>query len=223
MERHRRDGEPRAGRARRDRPTAAHRRPEHRDRQDHPRRHPSDPGRLRRRLEAARLRVGGIGPTAIDSVTATLGCDPNALDPAVVVDPATIPAPDPSAAIAVAAALTGVASGGRYVAEGNGPIDFDCSGLTAWAWRQAGVSLVDYSYTQRQATTAIPRSATAPGDLVFWFGGDAHHVAIITAVDGDQITIAEAANPTTGLDVRALGGAWDDAHLSGFGRVTRAA
>jgi cell wall-associated NlpC family hydrolase len=116
-----------------------------------------------------------------------------------------------------------VASGGRYVAEGNGPIDFDCSGLTAWAWRQAGVSLVDYSYTQRQATTAIPRSAAAPGDLVFWFGGDAHHVAIITAVDGDQITIAEAANPTTGLAVRTLGGAWDDAHLSGFGRVTRAA
>jgi hypothetical protein len=167
--------------------------------------------------------LAGSDPAAIDSVTATLGCDPNALDPGVIVDPATIPAPDPAAAIAVAAALTGVASGGRYVAEGNGPIDFDCSGLTAWAWRQAGVSLVDYSYTQRQATTAIPRSAAQPGDLVFWFGGDAHHVAIITAVDGDQITIAEAANPTTGLDVRALGGAWDDAHLSGFGRVTRAA
>jgi hypothetical protein len=166
--------------------------------------------------------LAGSDLEAIGSVNATVGCDPNALDPTAAVDPAMIPAPDPAAAIAVAAALTGVRSGGRYVVEGNGPIDFDCSGLTAWAWRHAGVALVDYSYTQREATTAIPRSAAQPGDLVFWFGGDAHHVAIITAVDGDQITIAEAANPTTGLAVRSLGGAWDDAHLSGFGRVTRA-
>ena len=81
------------------------------------------------------------------------------------------------------------------MAEGNGPIDFDCSGLTAWAWRQAGVTLVDYSYTQREATTAIPRSAAQPGDLVFWFGGDAHHVAIVTAVDGDQITDRRGREP----------------------------
>jgi cell wall-associated NlpC family hydrolase len=108
------------------------------------------------------------------------------------------------------------------VVEGNGPVDFDCSGLTAWAWRQVGVWLPDYSYSQWDATARIGREDLQPGDLVFWFGGDAHHVAIITAVDGDQITIAEAANPTTGLDVRTLGGAWDDAHLSGFGRVTRA-
>lgn len=166
--------------------------------------------------------LAGPDADAIGAVASTVGCDPNATDDATVVDPASIPAPDVQAAIAVAAALTGVHSGGRYVAEGNGPIDFDCSGLTAWAWRQAGVDLVDYSYTQREATTAIPRSAVQPGDLVFWFGGDAHHVAIVTAVDGTQITIAEASNPTTGLDVRTLGGGWDDAHLSGFGRVTRA-
>jgi hypothetical protein len=170
-----------------------------------------------------RASLAGSDFAAIDATDATVGCDPNALDPAAAIDPATIPAPDRAAALAVAAALTGVRSGGRYVAEGNGPRDFDCSGLTAWAWRQAGVQLADYSYTQREATTAIPRAAAAPGDLVFWFGGDAHHVAIITAVDNGQITIAEAANPTTGLDVRTLGGAWDDAHLSGFGRVTRAA
>lgn len=165
-----------------------------------------------------------VAPTSDAPVTegVTAGCDPQALSGASAVDPATIPAPDAQAAIAVAAALTGVAGGGRYVAEGNGPIDFDCSGLTAWAWRQAGVHLVDYSYTQRAATAAIPRSAVQPGDLVFWFGGDAHHVAIITAVDGERITIAEASNPDIGLDIRALGGAWDDAHLSGFGRVTRA-
>ncbi|MDO8308949.1 MAG: NlpC/P60 family protein [Actinomycetota bacterium] len=166
--------------------------------------------------------LAGPDTGAVDATSTTVGCDPNALASGTAIDPASIPAPDAQAAIAVAAALTGVHSGGRYVAEGNGPIDFDCSGLTAWAWRQAGVDLVDYSYTQREATTAIPRGAVQPGDLVFWFGSDAHHVAIVTAVDGDQITIAEASNPTSGLQVRTLGGAWDDAHLSGFGRVTRA-
>jgi len=108
------------------------------------------------------------------------------------------------------------------VAEGNGPVDFDCSGLTSYAWRQAGVSLVDYSYTQRAQTRDIPRSSALPGDLVFWFGGSEHHVAIVTAVNGTQITIAEAANPVAGIRTRLLGGSWDEAYLTGFGRVTRA-
>ena len=121
----------------------------------------------------------------------------------------------------MAAALTAAGRGGRYVAEGNGPVDFDCSGLTAWAWRQAGIALVDYSYSQRSQTRDIPRALAAPGDLVFWFGGAEHHVAIITAVSGSQVTIAEAANPTDGIRVRQLGGSWDDAYLTGFGRVVR--
>lgn len=134
-------------------------------------------------------------------------------DDQVVADPRTI--------IAVRSALVAVARGGRYVAEGNGPIDFDCSGLTAWAWRQAGVYLADYSYTQRAQTVDIPRSAVAPGDLVFWFGGSEHHVAIVVAVSGAAITIAEAANPAAGLRIRDLGGGWDDAYLTGFGRIVR--
>ena len=141
---------------------------------------------------------------------------------AVLVDPATIPAPDGQAAVAVAAALTAVGRGGRYVAEGNGPVDFDCSGLTSYAWRQAGVSMVDYSYTQRAQTHDIPRSMVQPGDLVFWFGGSEHHVALVTAVNGSQITIAEAANPEAGIRTRVLGGSWDEAYLTGFGRVVRA-
>ena len=149
-------------------------------------------------------------------------CAQSELGGAAIVDPALIPAPDAQAAGAVAAALTAVGRGGRYVAEGNGPVDFDCSGLTSYAWRQAGVTLVDYSYTQRSQTRDIPRSFVQPGDLVFWFGGSEHHVAIVTAVNGAQITIAEAANPDAGIRTRLLGGGWDEAYLTGFGRVTRA-
>lgn len=156
-------------------------------------------------------------PSGTDEAT----CPTDASVTGVAVDPASVPAPDAQAAVAVAAALTAVGRGGRYVAEGNGPVDFDCSGLTSWAWRQAGASLVDYSYTQRSQTRDIPRALAAPGDLVFWFGGSEHHVAIITAVDGPAITIAEAANPAAGIRTRQLGDGWDTTYLTGFGRVIR--
>ena len=38
--------------------------------------------------------------------------------------------------------------GDRYVAAASGPSSFDCSGLTMMAWRQAGISLPHYSYSQ---------------------------------------------------------------------------
>ncbi|MDO8731922.1 MAG: NlpC/P60 family protein [Actinomycetota bacterium] len=153
-------------------------------------------------------------------------CTPGAIGPSlfgapIPIDPGSIPAPDPAAASAVQAAIEAVDRHGRYIAEGNGPVDFDCSGLTAFAWRAAGVGLVDYSFTQWNQTQRIPRSALAPGDLVFWFGGDVHHVAIVVAVNGAHVQIAEAANPDVGVRIRDFGDAWDQTYLTGFGRVTR--
>ena len=139
----------------------------------------------------------------------------------VAIDPGSIPAPDPAATAAVAAAIEAVGRRGRYIPEGNGPVDFDCSGLTSFAWRAAGVSLVDYSFTQWNQTQRIPRAALAPGDLVFWFGGDVHHVAIVVAVNGSRVQIAEAANPDAGVRVRDFGDSWDAQYVSGYGRVTR--
>ena len=138
----------------------------------------------------------------------------------VVIDPGRIPAPNTASAVAVNAALQAVGRHGRYIPEGNGPVDFDCSGLTAFAWRAAGVNLVDYSFTQWNETRRIPREALAPGDLVFWFGGDVHHVAIVVAVNGSHVQIAEAANPDAGIRVRDFGDSWDMQYVSGYGRVT---
>lgn len=137
----------------------------------------------------------------------------------VVIDPGGVPSPSLTASAAVEAAVSAVGRGGRYIAEGNGPVDFDCSGLTAFAWRAAGVRLVDYSYSQWEQTRRISREALAPGDLVFWFGGDVHHVALVVSVNGARVQIAEAANPDAGLRIRELGDSWDQAYLSGYGRV----
>jgi cell wall-associated NlpC family hydrolase len=52
---------------------------------------------------------------------------------------------------------------------------FDCSGYTAWVFKQVGISLPRTAEEQRQAAT--PVSNPQPGDLVF-FGSPAFHVGI---------------------------------------------
>jgi cell wall-associated NlpC family hydrolase len=70
---------------------------------------------------------------------------------------------------------------------GSGGDSYDCSGLTMWAWRAAGVGLPHYSGAQYSATTHIPLSALQPGDLVFFYS-DLSHVGIY--VGGGQMIAA---------------------------------
>jgi peptidoglycan DL-endopeptidase CwlO len=76
---------------------------------------------------------------------------------------------------AVAAAMTRL--GDRYVFGATGPTRFDCSGLVAWAYRQAGVSTAHYTGTLWNSYRHIPASQLEPGDLVFFYR-DHHHVGI---------------------------------------------
>ena len=68
--------------------------------------------------------------------------------------------------------------GGRYVAFAASPgVGFDCSGLTMWAWGQAGVSLPHYSRAQYASLPHVPLDQLQPGDLVF-MGSPIHHVGM---------------------------------------------
>ncbi|MEU7277649.1 NlpC/P60 family protein [Streptomyces sp. NPDC045431] len=71
-------------------------------------------------------------------------------------------------AAALAAADTQV--GKPYISGAEGPNAYDCSGLTQWAYRQAGVSLTRTTYTQQNDGVKIGRSQLKPGDLVFFNG-----------------------------------------------------
>ncbi|MFC4497524.1 NlpC/P60 family protein [Streptomyces ovatisporus] len=84
---------------------------------------------------------------------------------------------DASASQRAAAALSAAKSkiGAPYVWGATGPSSFDCSGLTSWAYSQAGVSLPRISQDQAKAGTQIGRGQLAPGDLVIFYG-DQHHV-----------------------------------------------
>jgi cell wall-associated NlpC family hydrolase len=78
-------------------------------------------------------------------------------------DPRAVPAGPGGAA--VAAALT--RRGDPYVWGAKGPNRFDCSGLTQWAWRQAGVQLGGDTYAQIHDGVAVPPGQVRAGDLIF--------------------------------------------------------
>jgi cell wall-associated NlpC family hydrolase len=65
--------------------------------------------------------------------------------------------------------------GSPYVYGATGPGSFDCSGLTSWAYAQAGVSIPRTSQAQANAGPHLGMSQLQQGDLVIFYG-DAHHV-----------------------------------------------
>jgi cell wall-associated NlpC family hydrolase len=70
-----------------------------------------------------------------------------------------------------------------YTWGATGPDTFDCSGLTGWAYRQAGLSLPRTSREQWYAGFHPPLNQLAPGDLLFWATDlsdprTIHHVAL---------------------------------------------
>lgn len=81
----------------------------------------------------------------------------------------------PQGAVAVEAALAQL--GDPYVWGAVGPGSFDCSGLTMWGWKAAGVSLPHYSRSQLSTQTKVSVADLRPGDLVF-FGSPVHHVGM---------------------------------------------
>jgi peptidoglycan DL-endopeptidase CwlO len=77
-----------------------------------------------------------------------------------------------NAGTAVATALAQV--GDPYSYGAAGPDAFDCSGLTMFAWRAAGVSLPHSSSMQAGMGVPVSTSAMQPGDLVFYYSPISH-------------------------------------------------
>lgn len=71
----------------------------------------------------------------------------------------------------------------------------DCSGLTQWAYGQAGVTIPRVALDQQKIGTDVETSKVQPGDLLFK-GKPAYHV--VMAIGGGKIIEA----PRTGLKVR---------------------
>lgn len=90
---------------------------------------------------------------------------------------------------AVRAALSKV--GTPYVWGAKGPDRFDCSGLTQWAWKQAGYKIGEDTY--RQINEGRPVTDVQPGDLLFPWRGH-----VLMAISPTEAVEA----PARGLTVR---------------------
>jgi cell wall-associated NlpC family hydrolase len=86
--------------------------------------------------------------------------------------------------------------GKPYVFGSEGPNSYDCSGLTKAAWASVGVGLDHYTKDQWNEGKAVSRDELQPGDLVFYYPGSLHHVAIY--IGGGMVVHA----PHTGDHVR---------------------
>jgi len=107
---------------------------------------------------------------------------------------------DPRRLTVVYSALMQV--GDPYVFAAAGPDRFDCSGLTQYAWKTAGVSLVHYAITQRTQTLDADPSALQPGDLVFRFREVGGHVMLYL---GAKDLVVQAGGTATGVVVSPWG------------------
>ena len=171
----------------------------------------------RREAEEARSRPVAVVATSAPPVTepprVPTAAAPQSQATTTVPAPAAATAPAASGKGAIAVAEARKQLGKPYVYGGSGPDSFDCSGLTAWAWKAAGVRLSHSAYTQYFETTRVPVDQVQPGDLLF-FGKDGvesiHHNAIYIG-GGDMIEASQ-----TGTPIRIRG--WRSVDIVGAGR-----
>lgn len=121
---------------------------------------------------------------------------------------ANVPPPSPGASGAVEAAMSQLGVPWKFAAASPG-VAFDCSGLTMWAWGQAGVGLPHSSKLQYSSLPHVPADQARPGDL-FFFGDPIHHV-------GMYIGNGQMVNSTQAGDFVKVGNAYRD-DLVGVGR-----
>lgn len=163
----------------------------------------ADRARLRaqERTAAARARAGRSGYTRASRALRSSSDDRGAPAPESKSESASESYDGPAsgrAAVALRAAFAQL--GDPYVWGGTGPNSFDCSGLTAYAWRSAGVSLPHSSAAQYASGRKVSRSDLRPGDLVFFYS-PISHVAIY--IGGGQII--DAPYPGKRVHITSIG------------------
>ena len=120
---------------------------------------------------------------------------------ASVAAPASVVASTAGAQAAVDTALAQL--GDPYVWAAAGPNSFDCSGLTQYAYKAAGISLPHSSKTQSTMGKAVAKSDLRPGDLVFFYS-PVSHVGIYVG-DGKMVHARTFGSPVAVTSVDQSG------------------
>jgi cell wall-associated NlpC family hydrolase len=85
-----------------------------------------------------------------------------------------VPVVAPNARVAKVLNYACAQIGDPYLWGAEGPRNFDCSGLTYTAWKQAGVTLPRSSQQQARQGRKVSAENLQPGDLVFFHSGLSH-------------------------------------------------
>jgi cell wall-associated NlpC family hydrolase len=83
---------------------------------------------------------------------------------------------------------------------------FDCSGLTMWAWSQAGVSLAHGATEQYYEIQHVSMDDLQPGDLIFY--GDAYLLYHVVMYIGDGMVVQAEETGTNVMDTPIPPGAY---------------
>ena len=116
-------------------------------------------------------------------------------------------APNPIAAKAIESALSQI--GVPYVWGGTSPgVGLDCSGLTQWAYEQAGLEIGRTTWDQDN-NPQIPVGDALPGDLLIWNG----HVAMflgngLMIEAGDPVSITPVRTDNAGMAFEGVFRPW---------------
>ncbi|MFE9692331.1 C40 family peptidase [Micromonospora sp. NPDC005806] len=101
--------------------------------------------------------------------------------------------------------------GDPYVWGANGPDAFDCSGLTQYAYKAAGISLTHFTGAQWNEGRPVSRADARPGDLIFFYS-DLHHMGLYLGNDL-MVHAPRAGKPVNVLSINYM-------PVAGFRRVT---
>lgn len=105
--------------------------------------------------------------------------------------------PPASSAAGTAVAVALDQQGDSYQWGAAGPDEFDCSGLTMYAWGKAGVSLPHSSASQYASLPHVGKDQLQPGDLVFFYN-PIHHVGMY--IGGGNMVHAFSEGSPVGVD-----------------------
>ncbi|MGR7026406.1 C40 family peptidase [Geodermatophilus sp. URMC 62] len=105
-----------------------------------------------------------------------------------------------AAQVAVDTALAQV--GDPYVYGATGPNSFDCSGLTSFSYKAAGISIPRTSKAQSTFGTPVAKANLQPGDLVFFYT-PVSHVGMYIG-NGQMVHASTAGKPVAVVNLDSM-------------------
>ena len=150
-----------------------------------------------RGIAVAAIAGAGIVLSPLPASAAAGGTGPTA---SAVVAAAPAPAPNGAAQTAVDTALAQV--GDPYVYGATGPNSFDCSGLTSFSYKAAGLTIPRTSKAQSTYGTPVAKADLQPGDLVFFYS-PVSHVGMYIG-NGQMVHASTAGKPVAVVDLDSM-------------------